>query len=44
MVADPEIYFTSEEYLEMEEQSDIKHDYIDGYIYAMAGALDSLVL
>jgi Uma2 family endonuclease len=40
MVASPQIYLTPEEYLQMEEQSDIKHEYIDGYIYAMAGALD----
>ncbi|TVP62136.1 MAG: Uma2 family endonuclease [Nodularia sp. (in: Bacteria)] len=43
MVADPEIYITPEKYLQMEEQSNIKHEYIDGYIYAMAGALDSHV-
>ncbi len=43
MVASPEIYFTPDEYLQMEEHSDIKHEYIDGYIYAMAGALDSHV-
>lgn len=43
MVASPEIYLTPEEYLQMEEQSTIKHEYIDGYIYAMAGALDSHV-
>lgn len=40
MVASPEIYLTPDEYLQMEEHSDIKHEYIDGYIYAMAGALD----
>ncbi|MBD2167502.1 Uma2 family endonuclease [Calothrix membranacea FACHB-236] len=43
MVASPEIYLTPEQYLQMEENSDIKHEYIDGYIYAMAGALDSHV-
>src|SRR3954447_22365268 len=26
-----------EEYLELERQSDVKHEYIDGYVYAMAG-------
>ena len=41
MVASPQpIYLTPEEYLQMEEKSDIKHQYIDGEIYAMAGALD----
>ena len=40
MIASPEIYLTPDEYLQMEEHSDIKHEYIDGYIYAMAGALD----
>lgn len=40
MVASPEMYLTSEEYLQMEENSDIKHEFIDGYVYAMAGALD----
>lgn len=43
MVASPEIYLTPDEYLQMEENSDIKHEYIDGYIYAMAGAIDSHV-
>jgi Uma2 family endonuclease len=43
MVAAREIYITPEEYLEMEENSTVKHEYIDGYIYAMAGALDSHV-
>ncbi len=29
---------TVEEWRKLEQQSDIKHEYIDGYIYAMAGA------
>jgi Uma2 family endonuclease len=41
MVASPQSnYLTPEKYLQMEEQSDIKHEYIDGEIYAMAGASD----
>jgi Uma2 family endonuclease len=43
MIAFPETYLTPEEYLQFESKSDIKHEYIDGYIYAMAGALDSHV-
>jgi Uma2 family endonuclease len=44
MVASPEFkYLTPDEYLAMEEKSDIKHEYIDGYVYAMAGANDSHV-
>lgn len=31
------IYYTPEQYLAMERASDIKHEYIDGYVFAMAG-------
>ncbi len=33
-------YIDPAQYLEMEEKSEIKHEYIDGYVYAMAGAND----
>ncbi len=31
------------EYLDLEEKSEIKHEYVDGYVYAMAGATDAHV-
>lgn len=43
MIAAPDFYITPEEYLALEENSTVKHEYIDGYIYAMAGAFDSHV-
>ncbi|MBE9037720.1 Uma2 family endonuclease [aff. Roholtiella sp. LEGE 12411] len=44
MIASPQQnYLTPEEYLQIEEQNPVKHEYIDGYIYAMAGALDAHV-
>ena len=33
-------YLTPEEYLKFEEESSSKHEYIDGEVYAMAGASD----
>ena len=36
-------YLSETEYLQGEQISTIKHEYIDGYIYAMAGALDAHV-
>jgi Uma2 family endonuclease len=43
MIASPQPHLTVEEYLQLEEQSPIKHEYIDGQIYAMAGASDAHV-
>ncbi len=34
---------TPEEYLQLEAASDLKHEYIDGKVYAMAGATDTHV-
>jgi Uma2 family endonuclease len=34
----PVIFLTVEEYLKVEESSDIRHEYVDGEIFAMAGA------
>jgi Uma2 family endonuclease len=30
-----------EEYLELEEQAEIRHEFVDGFVFAMAGATDS---
>ena len=44
MVASPQnSYLTTEEYLQLETASDIKHEYFDGEIFAMAGATDTHV-
>ena len=34
------VYITEEDYLQGEEYSDVRHEYIDGQVYAMAGASD----
>jgi Uma2 family endonuclease len=41
MIASPQFnYLSPTEYLQLEEQSDFKHEYIDGEVYAIAGASD----
>lgn len=42
MVASPH-YLTPDEYLQLETASPIKHEYLDGEVYAMAGASDTHV-
>lgn len=36
-------HLTADAYLQLEATSDIKHEYIDGQVYAMAGASDAHV-
>ncbi|GAB4545234.1 MAG: Uma2 family endonuclease [Pleurocapsa sp.] len=44
MIASPQnSYLTPEEYLQLEKTSSIKHEYINGEVYAMAGATDTHV-
>lgn len=42
MIAVPQ-YITPEDYLQLEAGSPIKHEYLDGVVYAMAGASDAHV-
>lgn len=42
MIASPN-YFTRDEYLNWEEQQEEKHEYVDGQIFAMAGASENHV-
>jgi Uma2 family endonuclease len=43
VISQTEYYISTEEYLEGEKVSEIKHEYIDGQVYAMAGASDAHV-
>ncbi|MFN6563302.1 MAG: Uma2 family endonuclease [Nostoc sp. ChiSLP01] len=43
VISQNEYYISPEEYLESEKVSEIKHEYIDGQVYAMAGASDGHV-
>ncbi len=43
MIASQNSYLTPDRYLHLEVSSNIKHEYIDGQIYAMAGASDAHV-
>lgn len=43
MIASPQSGLTAEEYLQLEAESYTKHEYIDGDVYAMAGASDAHV-
>lgn len=43
MIASPHPFITPDEYLQIEEQSEIKHEYRDGQLYAMVGANDAHV-
>lgn len=41
MIASPQhLYLTPDEYLQMEDMGNIKHEYVDGRVYTMAGASD----
>ena len=43
MIASPKSFLTLDEYLQLEPDSLIKHEYVDGQVYAMAGASDAHV-
>ena len=43
VISQSKYYISPEEYLENEKVSEIKHEYIDGQVYAMAGASDAHV-
>jgi Uma2 family endonuclease len=44
MIAIPQPHFSVDDYLQWEEQQEDKHEYVDGLIYAMAGATENHVV
>lgn len=43
MIASPQLPLTPEAYLQLESASAVKHEFVDGDVYAMAGASDTHV-
>ena len=43
MIAVPQNYFSANDYLQWEEKQEEKHEYVDGQVYAMAGASENHV-
>ncbi len=41
MVASPHVFLTPDQYLDLETQSPIKHEYRDGQVFAMVGTTDT---
>ncbi|MEI6064923.1 MAG: Uma2 family endonuclease [Pseudanabaena sp. ELA748] len=44
MIAITQNHFLADDYLQWEEQQEYKHEYVDGHIYAMAGATENHVV
>jgi len=42
MIASSQLPLTPDEYLQLEADSPVKHEYIDGEVYAMARTTDTL--
>jgi Uma2 family endonuclease len=44
MSAQPETFYTPEEYLELEREAEIRSEYLDGQIFAMSGASEAHII